>query len=158
MGQRIIISEEERSRIKGLYEQSSSKPFNFFDYKDTVYNMIKSMTSLMENIEKSKLCQTLDDQLKPTFGLVDDLVARMAADNRMSEGESIKYVYDTWGQQKTSGMSILMKLIGGNMSVSKEMVDKLYEHIRKKQNGNLLTSIISDIFGSARINQIPMCS
>jgi len=51
-----------------------------------------------------------------------------------------------------------MKLIGGNMSVSKEMVDKLYEHIRKKQNGNLLTSIISDIFGSARINQIPMCS
>ena len=116
------------------------------------------MTSLMENIERSKLCQSLDNQLQPTFGLVDDLVARMAADNGMSEGESIKYVYDTWKQQTTGGMPLLMKLIGGNVSVSKEMVDKLYTHIRTKQNGALLTSIISDIFGSAGIKQIPMCS
>ena len=158
MGQRIIISEEDKNRIKGLYEQTSSKPFNFFTYKDTVHNMIESMTSLMENIERSKLCQSLDNQLQPTFGLVDDLVARMAADNGMSEGESIKYVYDTWKQQKTGGMPLLMKLIGGNVSVSKEMVDKLYTHIRTKQNGALLTSIISDIFGSAGIKQIPMCS
>lgn len=161
MGQRIIISEEDKNHIKGLYEQTSSKSFNFFTYKDTIHNMIESMTSLMENIERSKLCQTLDNQLKPTFGLVDDLVARMAADNGMSEGDSIKYVYDTWGQQiklPTSGMSILMKLIGSNVSVSKEMVDKLYAHIRTKQNGALLTSIISDIFGKAGIKQIPMCS
>ena len=33
MGQRIIISEEDKNRIKGLYEQTSSKPFNFFTYK-----------------------------------------------------------------------------------------------------------------------------
>ena len=93
MGQRIIISEEDKNRIKGLYEQTSSKPFNFFTYKDTVHNMIESMTSLMENIERSKLCQSLDNQLQPTFGLVDDLVARMAADNGMSEGESLDILF-----------------------------------------------------------------
>lgn len=158
MGQRIIISKEDRTRIKGLYEQTSSKPFNLFTYKDTISNLIKTMSSLMENIERTKLCQTLDTQLKPTFGLVDDLVARMAADNGMNEGDAIKYVYNTWKQQKTGGMPLLMKLIGGNISVAKEMVDKLYEHIRTKQNGALLTSIVSDIFGSAGIKQIPMCS
>ena len=106
----------------------------------------------------------MDNQLQPTFGLVDDLVTRMAADNGMSEGESIKYVYDTWSQQTKNddGMSNLKSLIlakiGSNVSVSKEMVDKLYAHIRTKQNGALLTSIISDIFGKAGIKQIPMCS
>lgn len=158
MGQRIIISKEDRTRIKGLYEQTSSKPFNLFTYKDTISNLIKTMSSLMENIERTKLCQTLDTQLKPTFGLVDDLVARMAADNGMNEGEAIEYVYKTWNDQKKGGMPLLMKLIGSNVSVAKEMVDKLYEHIRTKQKGALLTSIVSDIFGSAGIKQIPMCS
>jgi hypothetical protein len=76
----------------------------------------------------------------------------------MSEGEAIKYVYNTWKEQKSGGMPLLMKLIGGNVSVGKEMVDKLFEHIRTKENGSLLSSIISDIFGSANIKQIPMCS
>lgn len=158
MGQRIIISEEDRNHIKGLYEQTSKKPFNFFTYKDTVKNIIESMTSLMQSVVNSTLCQSLDNKLQPTFGLVDDLVARMAADNGMSEGESIKYVYDTWSQQSKNGMSILKSLIGSNVSVSKEMVDKLYAHIRTKQNGALLTSIISDIFGNLGINQVSMCS
>jgi len=158
MGQRIIISEEERSRIKGLYEQSSGKPFNLFTYSNAIKNMIESMISLMENIERSKLCGILDDQLKPTFGLVDDLVATMAKDNRMSEGEAIEYVYNTWKDQKAGGMTVLMRLIGRKVSVPKEMVDKLYAHIRTKENGKLLTSIISDIFGEAGIKQIPMCS
>lgn len=158
MGQRIIISEEDKNHIKGLYEQTSGKPFNLFTYRDTISNLIKTMSSLMENIERTKLCQTLDTQLKPTFGLVDDLVARMAADNGMNEGEAIAYVYKTWNDQKKDGMPLLINLIGKNVSVAKEMVDKLYEHIRTKQKGALLTSIVSDIFGSTGINQIPMCS
>ena len=158
MGQRIIISEEDKNHIKGLYEQTSGKPFNLFTYRDTISNLIKTMSSLMENIERTKLCQTLDTQLKPTFGLVDDLVARMAADNGMNEGEPIAYVYKTWNDQKKDGMPLLINLIGKNVSVAKEMVDKLYEHIRTKQKGALLTSIVSDIFGSTGINQIPMCS
>jgi hypothetical protein len=36
-------------------------------------------------------------------------------------------------------------------------VDKLYEYIRTKPNGGLLNVIISDIFGKAKIKQMPIC-
>jgi hypothetical protein len=153
---RIIISEDDRQHIKRLYEQA--KPFNLFTYKETIKNIIDSMGSLMENKVSSELCKNLDSYLKPTFGLVDDLLSRISADTNMSEGDAIKYVYSTWKQQKSGGMPLLMKLIGGSVTVAKEMVDKLFEHIRTKQNGSLLSSIISDIFGSAGVKQIPMCS
>jgi len=153
---RFIISESERQHIKSLYEQA--KPFNLFTYKETIKSIIDSMTSLMENKVSGELCKNLDGYLKPTFGLVSDLLSRISADTNMSEGEAIKYVYNTWKEQKSGGMPLLMKLIGGNVSVSKEMVDKLFEHIRTKENGSLLASIISDIFGSANIKQIPICS
>jgi hypothetical protein len=153
---RIIISESDRQHIKRLYEQA--KPFNLFTYKETIKSIIDSMSSLMENKVAGELCKNLDGYLKPTFGLVNDLLSRISADTGMSEGEAIKYVYNTWKEQKSGGMPLLMKLIGGNVSVGKEMVDKLFEHIRTKENGSLLSSIISDIFGSANIKQIPMCS
>lgn len=153
---RLIITESEKQQIKSLYEQSKS--FNLFSYKETIKNIIDSMSSLMENKVSSELCKNLDVDLKPTFGLVDDLLSRIAADTSMSEGDAIKYVYNTWKQQKSNGLPLLIKLIGGNVTVAKEMVDKLFEHIRTKQNGSLLSSIISDIFGSVGVKQIPMCS
>jgi hypothetical protein len=153
---RLIITESEKQHIKSLYEQT--KTFNLFTYKDTIKNIIESMSSLMENKVSSELCKELDNDLKPTFGLVDDLLSRISNDTNMPEGDAIKYVYQTWEQQKTGGMSLLLNMVGPNITVAKEMVDKLYSHVRTKPNGGLLTSILSEIFGKAKIKQVPMCS
>jgi hypothetical protein len=42
--------------------------------------------------------------------------------------------------------------------VDSEMVEKLLAHIRTKKNGNLLAAMISDIFGKAKIQQVPACN
>lgn len=153
---RLIITESEKRHIKSLYEQT--KTFNLFSYKDTIKNIIESMSSLMENKVSGELCKTLDNDLKPTFGLVDDLLSRISNDTNMSEGDAIKYVYQTWEQQKAGGMSLLLNVVGREVTVAKEMVDKLYGHIRTKPNGGLLTSILSEIFGKAKVKQVPICS
>ncbi len=161
MGQKFVITEEDRNRIRGLYEQTApsqvKQPFNLFTYRDTISNIINSMTSVMENKPVAQVCQSLDNEMKPTYGLVDDLLTKMAADSGASEGEAVKYVYDTWKQQKTGGIGLISKLIGMKPSVSKEMTDKLYAYIRTKPNGGLLNSIVSDIFGTLNVQSIPMC-
>ena len=153
---RLVITESEKNRIKGLYEQQT-KTVNLFTYKDILKNILESMSSILENKPASQVCQNLDSELKPTFGMVDDLLARIAQDSGMSEDQAIKYIHDTWEKQKSLGMGLLLKLIGSNMTVAKEMSDKLFEYIRTKPGGPLLNSIVSDIMGKAGIKQIPIC-
>lgn len=153
---RFVITESEKNQIKGLYEQQT-KTVNLFTYKDILKNILESMSSILENKPASQVCQNLDAELKPTFGMVDDLLARIAQDSGMPEDQAIKYIYDTWEKQKSSGMGLLLKLIGSNMTVAKEMSDKLSEYIRTKPGGSLLNSIVSDIMGKAGVKQIPIC-
>jgi (p)ppGpp synthase/HD superfamily hydrolase len=153
---RFVITESEKNQIKGLYEQQT-KTVNLFTYKDILKNILESMSSILENKPVSQVCQNLDAELKPTFGMVDDLLVRIAQDSGMPEDQAIKYIYDTWEKQKSSGMGLLLKLIGSNMTVAKEMSDKLSEYIRTKPSGSLLNSIVSDIMGKAGVKQIPIC-
>lgn len=154
---RFIITEEEKNHIKGLYEVDS-KGFNLFTYKDIISNMINKMTSIMENKTTSQWCKNIDSEMTPVFGLVDDLLAKISADTKKEEGEAIQYLHDTWEDQKRLGLNLLLSLIGRNVSVASEMVEKLLTHLRTKKNGNLLAAMISDIFGKAKIQQVPACN
>jgi len=73
MGQKFVITEEDRNRIRGLYEQtapSQLKPFNLFTYKDTISNIINSMTSVMENKPVAQVCQSLDNEMNSLTNLI----------------------------------------------------------------------------------------
>jgi hypothetical protein len=96
--------------------------------------------------------------MAPVFGVVDDLLAKISADTKKEEGEAIQYLHDTWEDQKRLGLNLLLSLIGRNVSVASEMVEKLLTHLRTKKNGNLLAAMISDIFGKAKIQQVPACN
>jgi len=89
MGQKFVITEEDRNRIRGLYEQTApsqvKQPFNLFTYRDTISNIINSMTSVMENKPVAQVCQSLDNEMKPTYGLVD-------VDNKQNLYNKIKYL------------------------------------------------------------------
>jgi hypothetical protein len=154
--EKFIITEEEKKSILRLHEQEKTG-FNLFTYKDIISNMVNSMGDILENTPVNKICSNVDGYLKPIYGQIDDLLVKISADTKMPEGDAIKYVHDNWEQQKTGGMGLLLKMIGPNVTVPKEMVDKLYEYIRTKPNGGLLNVIISDIFGKAKIKQMPIC-
>jgi len=72
MGQKFVITEEDRNRIRGLYEQTApsqvKQPFNLFTYRDTISNIRTKPNGGLLNSIVSDIFGTLNVQSIPMCG------------------------------------------------------------------------------------------
>lgn len=157
---RFVITEEERTHIKGLYEQKVEKPgkLRILQYKDSLESIFTQIQNSMEN--SPDFCKNVGSISKDLITYLNDLIARMVYDTKMTETQVVEALYNKLDSTIFSAILTIAKTqIEPGTEISKELMDSVSSELRTKYGnaGASLNSVILEIINKIGAKVVPSC-
>ena len=158
---RFVITEEEKNRIMGLYEQAQpTQPkidLDIMKYKDALVSVFNNIAN---SVNSEKMCSDTPAVAKELSNSLNDLLARMTYDTKATPQQVIDELYNKYNSVfATLLINVAKPLFPKDSQVPKELMDSLSNELRAKygDSGARLNSVIYEILSKIGAPVVPFC-